>query len=117
MSRILVVGATGLLGSEICRLLCGSKHSVRGLVRPGSPREDILRDLGVETVRGDLRDPGSLAAACQGVTTIISAATGAGRRLPDDNAKSVDRDGQRALLAAAQRAGVQRFVLVSVSPH
>ncbi len=117
MRPILVVGATGLLGSEICRLLCGSKHPVRGLVRPGSPREDILRGFGVETVRGDLLDPGSLEAACRGVTTVISAATGAGRRLPDDNVKSVDRDGQRTLLDVARREGVRRFIFVSVSPN
>jgi uncharacterized protein YbjT (DUF2867 family) len=116
MGPILVVGASGLLGSEICRLLCGSKHSVRGLVRPGSPREDTLRGFGVETILGDLRDPGSLEAACRGVTTVISAATGVRRRLPGDSVKSVDRDGQRALLDVARREDVRRFVFVSVSP-
>src|SRR5258705_71983 len=117
MRPILVAGATGLLGSEICRLLCGSKHLVRGLVRPGSPREELLHSFGVETVQGDLRDVRSLEVACQGVTTVISTATGTSRRLPGDSVRSVDRDGQRALVDAARRGGVRRFIFVSASPN
>jgi uncharacterized protein YbjT (DUF2867 family) len=117
MRPILVAGATGLLGSEICRLLCGSQHSVRGIVRPGSPREDSLHGYGVETIPGDLRDVRSLEAACRGVSTVISAVSGASRRLPGDSVKSVDREGQRALVDAARRGGVRRFILVSASPN
>ncbi|HZE20215.1 MAG TPA: NmrA family NAD(P)-binding protein [Candidatus Angelobacter sp.] len=116
MRPILVVGATGLLGSETCRHLCGSGHLVRGLVRPGSPREDLLRRLGVELLPGDLRDVHSLEVALRGVTTVVSTATGAARRLPGDNLSTVDRDGQRALVDASRRGGVRRFVYVSVSP-
>ena len=117
MRPILVAGATGLLGSEICRLLCGSKHQVRGLVRPGSPREDILHDYGVETVPGDLTDLHSLEAACRDVSTVISTASGIARRLPGDSLQSVDRDGHRALIEAARRGGVTRFIFVSASPN
>ena len=117
MRPILVVGATGLLGSEVCRLLCGSQHTVRGLVRPGSPRIEMLRRLGVDLVAGDLRDVRSLEAALRGVTTVISTATGAAGRLPGDSLRRVDRDGQRALVDAARRGGVRRFVFTSVSPH
>ena len=117
MRPILVVGATGLLGSEICRLLCGSRHTVRGLVRPGSPHEEMLRRIGVELVHGDLNDTRSLEAACRGVTTVVSTATGAARRLPGDSLRHVDRVGQRALVDAARRGGVRRFVYTSVSPN
>ena len=117
MRPILVVGATGLLGSETCRLLCGSGHLVRGLIRPGSPREDMLRRLGVELVPGDLTDIRSLEVALRGVTTVVSTATGAARRLPGDSLRSVDRVGQRALVDAARRGGVRRFIYTSVSPN
>lgn len=117
MRPILVVGATGLLGSEICRLLCGPQHAVRGLVRPGSPRIEMLRRLGVDLVAGDLRDVRSLEAALRGVTTVISTATGAAGRLPGDSLREVDRDGQRALVDAARRGGVRRFVFTSSSPN
>ena len=117
MRPILVVGATGLLGSEVCRLLCGSQHTVRGLVRPGSPRIEMLRRLGVDLVAGDLRDVRSLEAALRGVSTVISTASGAASRLPGDSLSHVDRDGQRALVDAARRGGARRFLFTSVSPH
>jgi len=117
MRPILVVGATGLLGSEVCRLLRGSRHAVRGIVRPGSRRAEMLRRIGVELIPGDLNDPRSIDVACHGVTTVVSTATGVARRLPGDNLLNVDRIGQRALVDAARRAGARRFVFTSVSPN
>jgi len=89
----------------------------RARTRPSriSPR-DLLRRLGVELLPGDLRDVHSLEVALRGVTTVVSTATGAARRLPGDNLSTVDRDGQRALVDASRRGGVRRFVYVSVSP-
>ena len=56
---ILVVGATGLLGSEICQKLAGRGEKVRGLIRLTSSSEKVesLRRLGVELCVGDLKDP------------------------------------------------------------
>jgi NADH dehydrogenase len=113
----LVVGATGWLGAEICRRLRQRGVRVRGLVRLGSPKEAALTGLGVEVVHGDLKDPSSLAAACRGMAAVISTASSTVSRRPGDNLKTVDRDGQLALLEAAQRAGVTRFLYISVSPN
>jgi uncharacterized protein YbjT (DUF2867 family) len=113
---ILVVGATGLLGSEICRRL-RIRTPVRALVRGDSPRAAELKGLGVEIVQGDLKDPDSLAAACRGARAVISTASSTLSRRAGDNLETVDRAGQLALVAAAQQAGVQRFVFVSVSPN
>ena len=117
MRPILVVGATGLLGSEICRLLRGSQHPVRGLVRPGSPREELLRRHGVEIIQGDLRDVPSLERACRGASTVVSTATAIRPRLPGDSIRTVDQRGQRALVDTARRNGVRRFIFTSVSPN
>jgi len=117
MRPILVVGATGLLGSEVCRLLRGSRHPVRGIIRRGSPHEEMLRAIGVELVPGDLNDPRSLEAACRGVGTVVSTATGAARRLPGDSLRNVDWAGQQSLVDAARKAGARRFVFTSVSPN
>lgn len=113
---ILVVGATGLLGSEIVRRLCVHGHAVRALWRPASGRADALAALGVERTAGDLKEPATLHAACAGCDTVISTATAAGRRGGRDSLRTVDRDGQLALVEAARAAGVRRFVFVSVSP-
>jgi uncharacterized protein YbjT (DUF2867 family) len=113
---ILVVGATGLVGSEICRRL-RLRKAVRALVRGDSPRAAELKGLGIEMVNGDLKDPPSLAAACRGVHAVISTASSTLSRREGDNLETVDRAGQLALVAAAKNAGVQRFVFVSVSPN
>ena len=114
---ILVAGATGYLGSEICRLLRDRGAQVRALVRPTSSPEkvDRLRALGVGLVTGDLKDPRSLDAACKGVDTVISTASTTISRQPDDSIQRVDRDGQLALVDAAVANGVQRYVFVSFS--
>ena len=104
----LVVGSNGLLGGMIVRKLLARGEPVRVMVRQPSMHE------GVESVSGDLKDPDSLAAACQGVTTVITTASSA-QRGGADNVESVDLDGNRALIDAATRAGVRQFVFVSAA--
>jgi uncharacterized protein YbjT (DUF2867 family) len=114
---ILVAGATGFLGSEICRLLRDRGEDVRALVRRTSSPEKVekLRSLGVELTEGDLKDPRSLDKACQRVDTVISTASSTISRQPDDTIQRVDRDGQMALLDAAVSNGVERYVFISFS--
>jgi uncharacterized protein YbjT (DUF2867 family) len=113
-----VVGATGLLGSEVCRLLAESGRPVRALVRPTSGASMIarLRDLGVEVMLGDLKDRDSIDALCRDAATVISTASSTLRRQEGDSIDSVDRQGQLNLVEAAERAGAARFVLVSFPP-
>src|SRR5918999_1723153 len=82
---ILVAGATGYLGTEICRLLRERGSNVRALVRPTSAVEKVerLRALGVELAPGDLKDPRSLDVACRNVDTVISTASCTISRQPD----------------------------------
>lgn len=112
---ILVVGSTGILGSEICRRLTGSGKSVRGLVRSTSAPEKVahLKAMGVETITGDLRDPASLASACQGVEAVITTATTTISMQPGDSIPVTDQQGQLDLVQAARQAGVRKFVYVS----
>ena len=114
---ILVVGATGLLGSQICRLLRAEGRPVRGLVRPGSTKAAMLREIGVEVVSGDLRSRSSLENACRGVDTVVSTATAMGSKEKGLTLRDVDRDGQLRLVEVAKSSGVQRFVYVSLSPN
>jgi uncharacterized protein YbjT (DUF2867 family) len=112
----LAIGATGLLGSEICRQLRSRNLPVRALVRRGSPREGELAASGIEIAHGDLRDPATLDAACRGVSCVFSTATAMGSRDKSLTLRAVDRDGQLALVAAAKANRVGRFIYVSVSP-
>ncbi|MFO7907483.1 MAG: NAD-dependent epimerase/dehydratase family protein [Planctomycetota bacterium] len=71
--RVLVTGATGLLGNNITRLLVQRMTNVRVLTRKtGNLRP--LEGLEVEMATGDVTDPASLAAAMEGCTGVIHAA-------------------------------------------
>jgi len=112
---LLVVGATGTLGTEICRLVAAADRPVRALVRASADpaRVEALRALGAELVTGDLRDRASLDRACAGVASVVSTAATTGARLPDDDIVRTDRDGAMQLVDAARAARVRRFVYVS----
>ena len=111
----LVVGATGLLGNEICRLLAAEGKPARALVRPTSDQNKVaqLESLNVEIARGDLKERSSLDAACRGVRAVISTASSTLSRQEGDSIQSVDLAGQLNLVDAAKAANVSRFVLIS----
>jgi uncharacterized protein YbjT (DUF2867 family) len=120
---ILVVGATGILGGMITQQLLREGKNVCILVRHNSPAEVMaaqgmatsprsLIEDGAEPVYGDLKDPTSIAKACEGVEIVITTANSA-MRGGEDNVDSVDRKGNRNLIEAAKAAGVKRFIFVS----
>ena len=115
---ILVVGATGYLGMEVCRCLAGRDEGVRALVRTVSDpgKLDQLRSMGVDLVYGDLQERASLDAACQGVDAVISSASSISSRV-GSYIETVDRQGQLNLIDAAWSAGVGQFVFVTFSSN
>jgi uncharacterized protein YbjT (DUF2867 family) len=116
----LVVGATGMVGMEISRLIAASGKPVKALVRASSDPAKVehLKRLGATIVPGDLRDRGSLKAACHGVTAVISTASAMPfAYTPGENTpQSTDQDGCLSLIDVARDAGVQRFVYTSFPP-
>ncbi len=116
---ILVVGATGEMGSDICRRLRDEGKAVRGVVRKtaGAAKLERLQSMGVELVYGDLRDRASLDAACRGMDAVITTATTTLSRQPGDSIEATDRDGVLNLVAAAKDAGVGHFIYTSYSGH
>jgi dihydroflavonol-4-reductase len=109
----LVTGATGFVGSHVARQLVASGQSVRVLVRTTSNLR-LLQDFAVERVEGDLRDGASIDRAMRGVRRVFHVAadyrlwTRHPEELYDSNV-----EGTRRLIAAAERAGVERIVYTS----
>ncbi len=112
MARVLVVGATGQLGTAVVLQLAASGRQVRAFVRPTSPR-DALDASGAELAFGDLRDAGSLEAACRGVETVVATANAVVPRGPAGFEETEGR-GYRNLIGACRGAGVRRLVFMSV---
>jgi uncharacterized protein YbjT (DUF2867 family) len=108
--KILVTGGTGFVGSRIVHALRTEGRDVRALVRRPE-RGAHLASLGVELATGDVNDAASLAAAAAGCTHVVHlVAILQGK--PHDFERVMTR-GTHNVLAAANDAGVERFVLMS----
>ncbi len=116
---ILVVGSTGLVGSEICRLLADKGLPFRALVRATSDPAKVerLKGYGAELAKGDLRDPASLAAACKGVDQVICTVSSMPFSYQPgvNDIQTVDEQGVEALIDAAKAAGVKHFIHTTFS--
>lgn len=112
---ILVIGATGILGMQICRILSEKKKDFRALVRINSDqwKVDQLKRMGGELFVGDLKFPKSMDNVCKGVEAVISSASSVVTRQKGDSIESVEFEGQMNLIKAAGKARVKKFVLVS----
>ncbi|MFW6089003.1 MAG: NAD-dependent epimerase/dehydratase family protein [Gemmatimonadota bacterium] len=111
MSRVLLTGGTGFLGSHVAELLVEAGYDVRATIRATSDTR-WLDPLPIETVVADLEDPVGLAAALDGVAHVMHVG---GVTVASDPAvyDRVNAAGTAALAAAAGRAGSERFVLIS----
>jgi dihydroflavonol-4-reductase len=109
---ILVTGATGFLGRNLCPYLVEQGHPVRALVRSTSDA-GFLRDLGVELVQGDVRHPDSVRQAVRGCRWVVHAAGKFrfwGRR---EDFFDINVRGTAAVAQATLGAGVERLIYIS----
>ena len=108
--KVLVTGGSGFLGINLIRhLLAKGLTDIRSLdlVEFDYPEKDR-----VEAILGDIRDEAKVAKCMQGVKYVIHTAAA----LPlysEEDIQTTDVVGTRILLAAAQKAGVARFVMIS----
>lgn len=112
MDRVLVTGATGLVGRHLVRKLLSRGYRVYGLVREASDR-GVLSRLGAQPAPGDLSRPETLIRATEGMNGVIHAAAKVGDWGPRREFYRLNVEGTEALLAGALRHGVARFVHVS----
>ena len=104
--RILVTGATGLIGGAVARQLAAAGHYVVGLARSEASAAK-LTDMGYLTVHGDLDDAASIANAVRDVDAVVHAAS------PNDqNSAAYDEVATRAIIDAL-RGTSKRFLYTS----
>jgi dihydroflavonol-4-reductase len=113
MTKALVTGGSGFIGSHVVRALVKQGVEVRCLVRPSSNKKN-LEGLPIDYVTGDLLQPESLSAAVKGCEWLFHIA--ADYRLWVRDPEEMQRanvDGSRGLFEAAGKAGVKRIIFTS----
>jgi dihydroflavonol-4-reductase len=111
--RVLVTGATGKVGNAVAGALADRGDDVRALVRDVARARELLPP-GVEAVKGDVTDPGSVAAAVAGCELVFNSMGIPEQWLGDESLfDRVNADGTRVVAKAARAAGVRRLVHTS----
>ena len=110
---VLVTGASGFIGSAVCRHLAQQGLEVRALHRSSSDLS-ALEGLRVDHRVGDILDPESLAPAVAGVRWVFHAAAMADYwRLRPEQVIRGAVEGTRNIVLACRQAGVERLILTS----
>lgn len=110
----LIIGASGTAGSRVSRRLLERGERVRAVSRTPSKLAEFER-LGAEVVRGDLREGEWMNAALQGVRYLVLTSQGFFPPSRSNNPERADEEGNRRIIDAAKRAGIEHVVFVSVS--
>jgi uncharacterized protein YbjT (DUF2867 family) len=120
--RHLITGATGYVGGRLApRLLdVEGDGAVRCVVRDPAKLRDVPWARRAEVVRGDVLDPKSMRAACEGVDVVYFLV----HSLVDRDFAAIDRRAAHVVVQAARDAGVRRIVYLGglhpdgpLSPH
>jgi nucleoside-diphosphate-sugar epimerase len=108
----LVTGATGLVGSHTVDELLQRGHAVRALLRDDE-RAAALRERGVASLVGDVREPQTLKEAVRDVGVIYHCAAAVGAERSKREIYETNLTGAHNLLEAVRAAGKGRIVLLS----
>ena len=111
--KIAITGGTGFVGRHLSRALVASGHEVRLIARDRDHRDEAVRTIpGVTMVPASVADPAALAAALAGCDAVAHCA-GINREIGSQTYQVVHVEGTRHVVAAADRAGVAKVVLLS----
>lgn len=114
--KVLLIGATGGIGSRLLSMLTESGHEVVGLHRKPD-QASAIENAGGSAVLGDIIDitVDEVAQAARGCDAIVFSAGAAGSGA--DRTTAIDGDGPIKAVKAARAAGVSRLYLVSAFPE
>lgn len=105
--KLAITGATGFVGGQLLDLALAGGHEVRALTRRPQPDRN-----GVTWIDGALDRPDSLERLCLGADAVIHVA-GVINARDAAGFEAGNVTGTAAMVAAAEKAGIERFVHVS----
>jgi len=112
MSKILISGINGFIGSNLAEFLINMGHTVSGIVRKTSDLS-FLSGLKVELFEGDITIPNTLSEPLKDQDIVIHAAGLASDWGPYRRFYTVNVEGTQNMARAAAAGGVKRFVHIS----
>ncbi|NQD81553.1 NAD(P)H-binding protein, partial [Pseudomonas sp. CrR14] len=117
MSQVFIVGGAGKIGRRLSQQLSRNGHQALALYRNPEQTEE-LKSLGAIPVQGSLLelDVDALAALMAGSDVVVFSA-GAGGKGGPQMTNAIDGQGLELAVAAARKAAVARFLLVSAFPE
>ena len=113
MKRLLIVGASGVLGSAAAKHFITKGLHVKCFVR-NKEKAAELAEAGGELVVGDLTNEASIINACKNVDVVIASAHGMLGK-GKNKSENVDDAGHKNLVDAAAKANVQQFIYASIN--
>lgn len=116
----LVTGGAGFIGSHLAEALVRQGHRVRVLDNFSSGKEENLSTIGdrIEVIRGDIRDPGAVARAVEGMAWVFHQAAAASVPRSVEDPRGVNDTnvaGTLNVLLASREAGVGRVIYAASS--
>ena len=112
MKKVLVAGATGYLGRYLVKELKRQDYRVRALARNANKLEDLKKCID-EVFEAEVTKPETLNGICDGIDVVFSS-VGMTKQKGNLSFRDVDYQGNKNLLEVARKAGVAKFIYVSV---
>lgn len=116
MSKILITGGTGFVGSHVCKALLNNGQSVRLLVRNYDKAIAMYRDINPapEFVQGDITDVASIKAALADCDGVVHAAAATPMQIDSvDTMFAINVVGVKNVVGLALAAGIEKIVCIS----
>jgi len=105
--KIAVTGASGHVGTNLCRMLIDHGYKVRALIHNSS---EGLEKLDIEFVKGDVTCEPDLRRLCEGCSVVFHLAACISIRRKDQRCMDINAGSCETLLSAARSEGIRRII-------